>query len=180
MNVPAPLASVPQITHTYGVNRIGVCYFISQNDSIATIEKFSLVYGPEMVILFVSSIAMVAIVIKLVHIVRRRSKYEPINDGDQFLRALKQLLPLSIFPMLFLVFIIPVLTLSINLATTNSTPKNALSFSSTLFISMWGASSGTTLIIHLSVVRCYAIRKRKIYSIDAVKIYLNAPIIVQV
>ena len=163
--VPVPIASVPLITNTYGVNKIGVCYFFAQNDTtnVATIEKFSLWYGPAMAILFVSSLVMIVIMIKLALRVCRRSKYEPITDGDQFWRALKQLLPLSVFPMLFFVFMIPVFVSGISLAT-QPLPNKALSFSGTLCISLWSMSSGVTLIIHISVVRCFAKRKRSIIN----------------
>ena len=116
-----------------------------------------------MSILFVSSLAMIVMVIKLACTVCRRSKYEPITDGDQFWRALKQLLPLSVFPMLFFVFIIPVFVSGINLAT-QPLPNKALSLSATLFISLWSMSSGVTLIIHIFVVRCFAKRKHSIIN----------------
>lgn len=160
--LPVPMATVPLITGTYGVDKIGVCYFFAKNDTnhVATIEKFSLWYGPAIVILFVSSFAMMAMMVKVAcRVCGRRSQYELIRDGDQYWRALKQLLPLSIFPVLFFVFMIPVFVSGISLAA-NPSPNKALSFSATLFISLWSMSSGLTLIIHISVVRCLARRKR--------------------
>ncbi|KAL5484471.1 hypothetical protein EMCRGX_G020980 [Ephydatia muelleri] len=108
--VPVPIASVPLITNTYGVNRLGICFYFAVNDTngVGTIEKFSLWYVPAMVILFALSTAMVVMVIVLARQVCWRSSYEPITEGDKFWTALKQLLPLTAFPILFFVFIIPV------------------------------------------------------------------------
>ena len=66
-----------------------------------------------MLTLIAASTAMVVMVIKLASQVRRRSKYEPITDGDQFTKALKQLLPLAAFPMLFFIFEILVFILHV-------------------------------------------------------------------
>ena len=166
--VPAPIASVPLITHTYGVNKIGICYFFANDtndDDVAIVETFSLWYGPAMFIVFVSSLAMVAMVIKLAHHVRWRSKYEPIIDGDPFWKALKQLLPLSAFPVLLFVFMMPVFVQSIHSATHPVTSNHkATAFSDAVFVSLWSVSSGVTLIIHISVVRCFAKRKKMVIN----------------
>ena len=61
-----------------------------------------------MIILLAASIAMVVMVIKLTGRVCLRSKYEPITDGDQYWKALKQLLPLAAFPIVFLICEVPI------------------------------------------------------------------------
>ena len=99
---PVVIAVVPLITHNYGFHPSDNNCFIfkyGQNDShgIAFIERIALWDCPAMVILITASTAMVVMVIYLAHRVRRRSTYEPISDGDQFWKALKQLLPLTAF-----------------------------------------------------------------------------------
>ena len=74
-----------------------VCYIYAFND-VASIERFALWDGPAVIILLAASTAMVVMVIKLTGRVCLRSTYEPITDGDQFWKALKQLLPLAVFP----------------------------------------------------------------------------------
>ncbi|KAL5509158.1 hypothetical protein EMCRGX_G004468 [Ephydatia muelleri] len=105
--VPALIVAVPLITHTYGLSPGGNACYIYANTSVAFIERLALWDGPAMLMLIVASTAMVVMVTKLTSQVCRRSKYEPITDGDEFTKALKQLLPLAAFPMLFFIFAIP-------------------------------------------------------------------------
>ena len=158
--VPVPIASVPLITNTYGVNRLGICFYFAVNDTngVGTIEKFSLWYVPAMVILFALSTAMVVMVIVLARQVCWRSSYEPITEGDKFWTALKQLLPLTAFPILFFVFIIPVFVSGAFLSANSST--TSLSYT-TLCVALWSMSSGVTLIMHISVVKCFAARRKR-------------------
>eukprot|EP00731_Ephydatia_muelleri_P036475 Em0262g3a len=109
--IPAVIAAVPLITHTYGLSPGGNICYIYANTSVAFIERLALWDGPTMLMLIAASTAVVVMVTKLTSQVRRRSKYEPITDGDQFMKALKQLLPLAAFPMLFFIFEIPVFIL---------------------------------------------------------------------
>ena len=92
------------VSHTYGLSGCDVCY-IYANTSVAFIERLALWDGPAMLMLIASSTAMVVMVIKLASHMYRRYKYEPITDGNQFTKALKQLLPLASFPMLFFIFV---------------------------------------------------------------------------
>ena len=159
--IPALIASIPLTTRTYGLNKYGFC-FLNDTASVATIERFSLWYGPALLILLAISIAMIVMVITLARRVYSRSKYEPITEGDQFWTAVKQLLPLSAFPILFFIFLIPVF---IDAVIAHIYAANKSLTITNLFIALWSMSSGVTLLIHISVVRCFsAKRKRKLYS----------------
>ena len=145
--VPAVIACIPLITKTYGRNPDGsVCYIYAFND-VASIERFALWDAPAMIILLAASAAMVVMVIKLTGRVCLRS-YEPITDGDQFWKALKQLLPLAVFPILFFIFEIPLFIFHLY-ATKSYTPNMALEISKSVFISLcmeydlWWNSSNT-------------------------------------
>ena len=154
--VPAVIASVPLTTNTYGRMHLGniasLCYiFGNETDNIdiaAVIERLVLWDGPAMIILFAASTAMAVMVLKLTHKVCWRLKCDSLTEGDQFWKALKQLLPLAAFPMLFFIFIIPQLALNIYLATT-PTANKVLFLVAIAFISLWSLASGVTLIVHI-------------------------------
>ena len=150
--VPAVIAAVPLITHTYGLSPLG-CYIYPQpentTDRIAFIERFSLWDAPAMSILLAASTAMIVVIVKFTHAVCRRSKYEPITDGDQYWKALKQLLPLAAFPILFFLFLVPEFVYG--LSSERPTLSKEMKLSAAVFISLWGMSSGATLIVHISV-----------------------------
>ena len=151
--IPALIASVPLITNTYGIGPLHVtCLIFDQNDTnhIASIERFALFDSPAMVILMTASIAMVVMVIKLAHRVCWRLKYEPIIDGDQYWKALKQLLPLAAFPILFSIFMIPRLIYDIYSA---RVPVLAIAPGLAVLVStsIWSMASGVILIVHISV-----------------------------
>ena len=156
--VPAVIASVPLITNTYQYS-IGTCYIYAPNNTnnIDLIENAALWDVPAMSILLVSSTAMVVMVIKLAHRVCWRKRYEPLTQGDRFWKALKQVLPLAAFPVLFFVSVIPILILDVYSA--KSKPDNALLFSASIFIPLWSLSSGVTLIVHISVAQLYGRRR---------------------
>ena len=168
--VPVVIAAVPLITNTYGLSPPSTaCYIEGQynasnnatSNRIATIQRFALVDGPAMVILIAASIAMVVMVIKLAHGLCWSLKYEPIADGAEYWTALKQLLPLSAFPILFIIFLIPQLVYDIYAA--NAPELNiAAEVSVVLSTSLWSMTSGVTLIVHISMMRyCTAKRRRK-------------------
>ena len=126
---------------------------------MGVLQRFALWDGPAIFILIAASTAMVVMVIKLASQVYRRSKYELITDGDQFSNALKQLLPLAIFPLLFFIFEIPVFTFHVY-RFYNSTPNEGIVISAYVCVSLWSMASGAKVIIHISVARICG-RKRK-------------------
>ena len=161
--VPAVIASVPLITHTY--SPIGYCYISAENDTnhVALIENLALWDGPAILVLLAASTSMVVMVTKLFYRIRWRSIYEPITGGDQYWKALKQLLPLTAFPMLFFAFIIPLLVFDIYVAV-DATFSTALELTVLACIPLWSLTSGATLLIHISVARCRARRKMRVNS----------------
>ena len=151
------------ITHSYGLHPSDINCFIfkyGQND-IAFVERLALWDAPAMLILIMASTAMVVMVIYLVHTMCRRSTYEPITDGDKFWKALKQLLPLASFPILFFVFEIPNFIYHVYL------PGNAPTASmvaALIFMSQWSMASGITLLVHISVALRHMHIKKNIAS----------------
>lgn len=154
--VPSLIASVPLITGSYGYSPLG-CYIHGTNGTaykMAAIERISLWNAPALAILLAASTAMVVMVIKLAQRVYLRRQFDTTLDGDQYWTALKQLLPLAAFPILFFVFVIPSLVYGTYLFNT-SAPSEALTLATSVFISLWSMSSGITLLVHMTVARLY-------------------------
>ena len=137
--LPAVIATVPVITKSYHNNSLG-CYIVYANgtNTDAEIEWFALWNIPALIILLAASIAMVIMVIKLAYTVCLRLKKEVITDGDQFWKALKQLLPLAAFPIMFFLFVIPVLVYGVYEAESSTTNESSSVILAAVFIPMWG------------------------------------------
>ena len=158
--LPCVMAVVPLITNTYQLSPFhSYCYVYQKNDSytVELVEKLVLWDAPALIILLAASTTMVVLVIKIVKIVCRRLKYKPLADGDQYWKALKELLPLAAFPVLFFVFVIP--TVIFHIDSSVRKPSDAMIIIGIMPATIWGLSSGITLIIHLSVARFFALKK---------------------
>ena len=152
---------MPLITKTYGRNPDGAfCYIYDAYNDVASIERFALWDGPAIIILLAASIAMVVMVIKLTGRVCLISRYEPITDGDQYWKALKQLLPLAAFPIVFLICEIPVFIYHVY-AAKSPMPNALLDISQSVFFSLWSTTSGGTLLIHIIVVKCLSLARNR-------------------
>ena len=155
--IPAVIAAVPLITQSYRTEPLG-CYISDGNgtDSAADVELFVLWNVPALIVLFAASIAMAVVVIKLGSKVHHRIKKikEPITRGDQYWKALKQLLPLAAFPVLFFIFEVPVLVFDIYIAE-GFVGNEGVTLTASVFIALWSMASGMTLIVHIFVARLY-------------------------
>ena len=156
--VPAVIACVPLITRSYAISINRRCYI----DHHELVERTVLWNVPAMIILLASSIAMVVMVTKLLHkVCGWRSQYEVLTDRNQFWMAFKQLIPLAAYPILFLVFILPVVIMDVIDAHSSTIPVETVSISNALFTSLWSLTSGATLIVHVTLARCVEIKKRR-------------------
>ena len=179
--IPAAMAVVPVITSTYGLSILNTCFMFSKNDSNhnALIERLALWDGSAMFILLGASAAMIAMIIKVGWMFLRNNMHDPNSDRDQFGKALKQLLPLAAFPILFFVFIVPVLVFDIYVTRSSTIgPNDPLPLSALICISLWSMSSGVTLIVHISVTRLYGRKQRfkdQYYSANIVTVQESAP-----
>ena len=155
--IPILIAAVPLITHSYGYSSVDGCYIPAYAGNVtlnnAIIERFALWDGPAMVLLLALSIIMAVMVAKLAGRIYRKSKYEAITDRDQFSKALKQLLPLAAFPILFLLFIIPVFIYDVYYSFVTPTPNENIVLTAYIFVILWSLTSGLTLIVHISVAK---------------------------
>ena len=90
--VPAVIAVLPLITNTYGLSPDGTLCYIYAKNVAAFIERFALWDGPAIVTLLAASTAMLVMVIVLAYRACLRIRYETITAGNQYWKALKQLL----------------------------------------------------------------------------------------
>ena len=153
--IPAVVACVP-LTNMYASTLL--CY--SKENKTGAIERIVLCDAPAMFLSLAALAAMIAMVIKLAHSARWRTiMYEPIKEGDQHWKALKKLLPLVAFSIMFFVSTMPQLVF--NMYTLyglfNSTQPTVVRVLNPL----WSISAGATLLIHIAVVKCSARKKGK-------------------
>ena len=160
--VPALLACVPFTTHSYGLQG-SVCWIQSWKDNCPTniavvgvVEQFALTYGPSMAILLIVSVAMVVMVITILY---RSRKYH----NEQNSKALQQLLPLAVYPILFFVFTIPPFVNRLY-GTKPNVPHDtayALSMMGAVTVASWSFFTGISLIVHIVVAKLHAHCKKR-------------------
>ena len=160
--VPIVIPMVPLITGSYHINALG-CYIYDFNGTnpAANIEWFALWHIPTLVILLVASAAMAIVAINLAYKVRFRQKTNAITNDDKYRKALKQLLPLAAFPILFFLFVIPVIVFGVE-EVESSNPNESVILAAAVFIAMWAMSSGVALLVHISVARIYCKRRKHV------------------
>lgn len=151
--VPAVIACVPLITHSYVLSRSLRCYIAYFEQA----ERVALWVVPAMVILLASSVAMSVMVITLTLRACSRTRYETLGKGNQFGKALKYIIPLAAYPAIFFVFVIPVVFMDVY----ETIADEVRSILNSICTSLWSLTSGLTLIIHIYVARRIA-KNRKI------------------
>lgn len=157
MLIPAIISCVPLATGKYGPAELW-CWIkdwdchSSTRDSAAIIEQFALWFGPCMAVLILTVVAMVAMLVIVVHRIYGRLT---TLKRDQNWKALKQLLPLAIYPILFLVFtIMPFVNRlygSLNSIAESDQTRYGLSISHAVSLGCWNLSTGLVVIVHVSV-----------------------------
>ena len=154
---PIAFALVPLTTNTYRMSPYHhYCFIYDTNNSrVEMAEKLILWDLPAMVLLMAASIAMVVLMIIIIRVLYRVLHYEIMFGGDHFWRALKELLPLAAFPILSFIFMIPSLVLHLK-STLRPPPGVPLTISANLFTGLWSMASGASLLVHLSVARCFS------------------------
>eukprot|EP00731_Ephydatia_muelleri_P013031 Em0007g341a len=159
--VPVVIVAVPLMTNTYRLSTFhSYCYIYSDNQQIESAERLALWDVPAMVILMAVFIAMLVVMKRVANHLCRRQSYESITSfggGEVFWRVFKQLLPLTAFPIIFFIFILPALIFHIYAAKNSQSNRDgALIIPAVIFISLWSLASGVTLMIHLLCARRYA------------------------
>lgn len=115
---------------------------------------------------------MAVMVTKLCCIVHWNQSYESIDDGVQFRKALKHVLPLAAFPIMLIFLLLP--EIAYDIYSYWSFLNEALLLTSSIRNPLWSLSSGVTLLVHITVVKCLAnkrARSRRILLRDTVQFY---------
>lgn len=156
------IAAVPLITETYELDPTHtLCYINSASSGhMAVTERLALWMVPAMVALLACFVAMVFIVASLTRQACWRTGYKPLDN--QYLKAIKQLLPLTAFPILSIMFMTPFF--AFNIYSFVRAPQQALTITAFVSTSLWSLTSGLTLIIHIAVAR-YLLKRKRIHPI---------------
>ena len=122
--ISAIFSVVPLMTDSYGFNGL-TCWIRDRDDNcsgrrtdVEIIEQFTLWYGPSTTLLLMESTVLLVMVVILGYRLRRRTKHEGATSSeDQNWKAVKQLLPLIAYPILFCILIIPPLVFNVCIPT---------------------------------------------------------------
>ncbi|KAL5502508.1 hypothetical protein EMCRGX_G009298, partial [Ephydatia muelleri] len=151
--VPIVVSSVPLITKSYGPTD-DWCWIqrkkCGKYDLTGFVEQIALWYGPTFVLLVVQSIAMLIIMITMYYRAHRKSDDDVIGSREQNKKALRQLLPLMVYPVVFCILIIP--PLIERLYGFSPVPRGLLILV-TVCIPAWSFFAGVSLIVHIGAIR---------------------------
>lgn len=154
--IPAGIASVPFTTDTYGLSQ-SWCWIQSWKNNClggtllipGVIEQFALWYGPAMTILSLASVFMFVMTIVLLY---RAFMWRSLKRNQNW-KAVKQLLPLVAYPVLFFAFIVPQFVIRVCATEAMTKEQNYLLSVATIACEVgWSLSAGVTLIIHIAVI----------------------------
>ena len=163
--VPILFNWIPFIHNIYGMSGAW-CFIRSWKDNCATVkyiegivEQFVLFYGPATVLLTLNIIAVVTIFAVLLRRVCKNNEsqtenyYKPLRDKNQYVKAIKQLLPLLAYPIIYSVFFIFPLANRIFMATSHSVNYNLLMMHGVLYSSS-GVFAALALMVHIGMIKC--------------------------
>ena len=156
--LPLLFVWVPFVNNSFGLSGAWCWIKNWKNDSIehkildGVIEQFSLWYGPAMLCSIADTLAIIIIISHLV-CCRPSSDQEPLLNQGQRKKALKELLPLLVYPIIFCVVLIPAMVNRIYGAVSNMLNSN-LVLTSAVAIPLQSFFAGLALIIHICVLKC--------------------------
>ena len=163
---PVLIAAVPVTTDTYSLSPTGIgCFVFVKNASSkindGIIERLSLWVCPAIAVLAATSVAMFIVVSRLTVLACRESNQEVSGAySEHFWTAVRQLLPLFAFPVLFCLTLFPELAADLSRINNQHENNEAVTFLELVSAGIWGIASGLTLIIHVAVTRCGAKRRQ--------------------
>ena len=178
ISVFSPLLHVwiPFIKHSFGMSGAW-CWIRGWKDDCARekytlglIEQFALWYGPFFLIALVDALAIVIMVITLA--IRAFKKKRCLSDQetlleqnrDQKKEALRQVLPLVVYPILFLVLVVFAMIDRVYGALAKSVSYPLTIIHAVLGLS-WGLFTGLALIVHLCRLKELSKKKTELLSI---------------
>ena len=181
LSIPGFIASVPLITEYYGLAG-GWCYIRdwknhcpSEKDTAGIIQQFILWYGPLVISLVISLIAVLIVVIKYCFWSHCTCCHKENTNENANKAAVKELLPLLLYPVIF--FVLTFFPLSNRLYGAMS-PHNSfgLMMAHAITEALWGSFSALVLIGHVAYVVC----KRKLHHESPAPSNDGSPLVISV
>ena len=152
------VATVPFMTKTYGLAGPW-CWIENRKDDCSSqvlldgiIEQFALYYVPGLACLAIDSLLAAVMVTVLYLRVRRERKRDPTIKRHPLDEAIKQMLPLVAYPVLFLLLLLPGFANRVYGATPNQ-PNVGLMYFSIVCTALWGFTGGAALSLHILIMR---------------------------
>ena len=120
------------------------------------VEQFILWYGPALICSIVDSIAIIIITARLVCSQPSSEEATPLLPSGQRMKALKELLPLLVYPILFCILLIPPLVNRLIGAFIRDKPGIIVvsTMISGIFIPLQPFFAGLALVVHIAVLKC--------------------------
>ena len=129
---------------------------IENKSTYGIVEQFTLFFGPAMIISCADIVAICVIICTLACYKRKSSRDDEtplIETGDRR-KALKELLPLLAYPIIFCVILVPPLFSRIYSVTTDDIYSTGSWFLATaIFVAMWSLMPGLVLILHICILK---------------------------
>ena len=126
---------------------------VANKPTIGIAEQFGIWFGPAITCSILDSIAILVMIYFLVCFKQTASQeLSPILHGDQRKKALKELLPLLAYPIIFCILLLPPLANRIYGALANVTSSNLILVSA-VFIPLQSFCAGSALLIHIGVIK---------------------------
>ena len=152
-------AIVPNITSSYGNTESGACWFV--NAGAGAVERYALWSAPIWSLLIATSVGVVVILaVLIIRICRRKA----IPGNYQQTKALKQLLPLLVYPITCSLLFVP--TFTKNLYDYFHCPNFGLTVSNALSSDGWSFVSCLTLLVQVCIFLSYRYRWRHTQAED--------------
>ena len=174
--VPALFAGAAMGIRSYGLGEFGCWIYVTCRNANTSyeklfVERLVLWDGPAAFILLIASAAMIVMVIKISIKLQWRRR---LSEDKQYWKALKQLLPLAAFPVLFYCFLVPQFLFHVyqfKFKPIDFQSNHPLYLATSVSFSLWSFSSGLTLTAHICVARLSEQCKIKSVAVGEIRDY---------
>lgn len=169
--IPVAVAAIPHLTQSYG--RAGAWCWIrdwvdncpSEIFAVGNVETFALWYGPAVFLLTIDSLAMVMTGTVLACRARGNGPPDRLHSSNvAHKNALKQMLPLIAYPIVFFAFVAQMLAFRLYSARPHFGSNDFLLNVTALLSPVAGLAAGLVLVLHILVAKCKirsAVAKRR-------------------
>ena len=163
--IPLVFLWIPFVNNSYGFNANGVCWIIDTNtncssNTVGIIEQYTLWIGPCCFILAINVLAAVIVVIVLLcrgYCNGKESDREPLlaHHTSQHKKAVMELIPLLMYPAIFLFYEICLIVLNIEHSKKRDYDIHAhVQLIYSVVIPSWGMLSSIVLLLLIAATKC--------------------------